>query len=46
MTQKEAESKGLEEYGVVTGRRRRIGYFDMELAKRNHAESTEQPKSL
>ena len=33
MTQKEAESKGLEEYGVVTGRRRRIGYFDMELAK-------------
>ena len=33
MTQEEAESKGLEEYGVVTGRRRRIGYFDMELAK-------------
>ena len=33
MTQKEAESKGLEEYGVVTGRRRRIGYFDMDLAK-------------
>ena len=33
MTQKEAEEKGLEEYGVVTGRRRRIGYFDMELAK-------------
>ena len=33
MTQEEAESKGLEEYGVVTGRRRRIGYFDMELEK-------------
>ena len=33
MTQEEAESKGLEEYGVVTGRRRRIGYFDMDLAK-------------
>lgn len=33
MTREEAESKGLEEYGVVTGRRRRIGYFDMELAK-------------
>ena len=33
MTQEEAESRGLEEYGVVTGRRRRIGYFDMELAK-------------
>jgi adenylosuccinate synthase len=33
MTQEEAESKGLEEYGVVTGRRRRIGHFDMELAK-------------
>ena len=33
MTQEEAERKGLEEYGVVTGRRRRIGYFDMDLAK-------------
>ncbi len=33
MTQEEAEKRGLEEYGVVTGRRRRIGYFDMELAK-------------
>ena len=33
MSQEEAESKGLEEYGVVTGRRRRIGYFDMNLAK-------------
>lgn len=33
MSQEEAESKGLEEYGVVTGRRRRVGYFDMELAK-------------
>ena len=33
MTQEEADSRGVEEYGVVTGRRRRIGYFDMELAK-------------
>ena len=33
MTQEEAEAKGLEEYGVVTGRRRRIGHFDMDLAK-------------
>ena len=28
-----AESKNIEEYGVVTGRRRRVGLFDMELAK-------------
>lgn len=33
MTPEEAESRGWEEYGVVTGRRRRIGYFDMDLAK-------------
>ena len=33
MSQEEAEARGLEEYGVVTGRRRRIGYFDMDLAK-------------
>lgn len=33
MSQEEAEAKGLEEYGVVTGRRRRVGLFDMELAK-------------
>ena len=33
MSQKEAEEHGWEEYGVVTGRRRRIGYFDMDLAK-------------
>lgn len=32
MPQEEAENKGLEEYGVVTGRKRRVGYFDMELA--------------
>ena len=33
MSQEEAESKGLEEYGVVTGRRRRVGNIEMELAK-------------
>ena len=27
MPQEEAENKGLEEYGVVTGRKRRVGYF-------------------
>lgn len=35
ITQEEAESMNLEEYGVVTGRRRRIGLFDMELAKKS-----------
>ncbi len=35
ITQKEAESMNLEEYGVVTGRRRRIGLFDMDLAKKS-----------
>ncbi|MGC9516249.1 MAG: adenylosuccinate synthetase [Methanomicrobiales archaeon] len=33
MSQKQAEEMGLEEYGTVTGRRRRVGLFDMELAK-------------
>lgn len=33
ITEKEAENMGLEEYGTVTGRRRRIGLFDMELAR-------------
>ncbi|KZX12229.1 adenylosuccinate synthetase [Methanobrevibacter filiformis] len=31
--QKQAEELGLEEYGTVTGRRRRVGLFDMDLAK-------------
>ena len=31
-SQEEAESKNIEEYGT-TGRRRRVGLFDMELAK-------------
>jgi adenylosuccinate synthase len=33
MAQEEAEEMGLEEYGTVTGRRRRIGVFDMDLAR-------------
>lgn len=33
ISQEEAEKMGLEEYGTVTGRRRRVGLFDMELAK-------------
>lgn len=33
MSQEEAEALGIEEYGVVTGRRRRVGTFDFELAK-------------
>ncbi len=33
ITQEEAENRGIEEYGTVTGRRRRIGLFDMQLAK-------------
>jgi len=32
MSEEKAEKMGLEEYGTVTGRRRRIGLFDMELA--------------
>lgn len=31
--QAKAEEMGIEEYGVVTGRRRRVGLFDFELAK-------------
>ena len=31
----EAEKLGLEEYGVVTGRKRRVGLFDKEFAKRS-----------
>lgn len=34
MTQAEAERLGIVEFGTVTGRRRRIGVFDFELAKR------------
>ena len=33
MNQEEAEKMGIEEYGTVTGRRRRVGLFDMDLAK-------------
>ncbi|WP_414469288.1 adenylosuccinate synthetase [Methanobacterium sp. ACI-7] len=33
ISEEEAEKMGLEEYGTVTGRRRRVGTFDMELAK-------------
>ncbi len=33
ISQEKAESLGIEEYGVVTGRRRRVGSFDFELAK-------------
>ncbi|MGF7118211.1 adenylosuccinate synthetase [Methanobacterium oryzae] len=33
ISEEEAEKKGLEEYGTVTGRRRRVGTFDMDLAK-------------
>ncbi len=33
ISQEKAEEMGLEEYGTVTGRRRRVGLFDMELAK-------------
>jgi len=33
ITQKEAEKMKIEEYGTVTGRRRRVGLFDMDLAK-------------
>ena len=34
MSFEESEKLGLVEYGTVTGRRRRIGFFDYELAKR------------
>jgi len=33
MSEKEAESLGIVEYGTVTGRRRRVGYWDSELAR-------------
>ena len=33
MPQDKAEEMGLEEYGTVTGRRRRVGLFDMDFAK-------------
>lgn len=33
ITQKEAEEMDIEEYGTVTGRRRRVGLFDMDLAR-------------
>ncbi|KZX15349.1 adenylosuccinate synthetase [Methanobrevibacter cuticularis] len=33
MSQEKAEEMGIEEYGTVTGRRRRVGLFDMDLAK-------------
>ena len=35
MPQEEAERLGIVEFGTVTGRRRRIGKFDFELAKRS-----------
>lgn len=33
ISKEKAEEMGLEEFGTVTGRRRRVGLFDMELAK-------------
>ncbi|WP_409200845.1 adenylosuccinate synthetase [Methanobrevibacter sp. DSM 116169] len=33
ISQEEAEKLDIEEYGTVTGRRRRVGLFDMDLAK-------------
>ncbi|MCL2687823.1 MAG: adenylosuccinate synthetase [Methanobrevibacter sp.] len=33
MPQEKAEAMGIEEYGTVTGRRRRVGLWDMDLAK-------------
>lgn len=35
ISQEEAERMGIVEYGTVTGRRRRIGKFDFEFAKRS-----------
>jgi adenylosuccinate synthase len=35
ISQDESEKLGIVEYGTVTGRRRRIGTFDFELAKRS-----------
>jgi adenylosuccinate synthase len=34
MPQEEAERLGIVEYGTVTGRRRRVGHFDFEMARR------------
>jgi len=34
MPQEEAEKLGIVEYGTVTGRRRRVGHFDFELARK------------
>lgn len=34
LSEEEAEKLGIVEYGTVTGRKRRIGIFDFELAKR------------
>ncbi len=33
ISQKEAEDMDIKEYGTVTGRRRRVGLFDMDLAR-------------
>ncbi len=33
INQEKAEKMGLEEYGTVTGRRRRVGLFDMDMAR-------------
>ncbi len=33
MTEEDAERLGIIEYGTVTGRRRRVGHFDFELAR-------------
>ena len=33
MSEEEAERLGIVEYGTVTGRRRRVGHFDFELAR-------------
>lgn len=35
MPQEEAEKLGIVEFGTVTGRRRRIGHFDFDLARRS-----------
>lgn len=34
MSLEEAEKLGIVEYGTVTGRRRRVGYFDFDLARK------------
>jgi len=34
ISQEEAERLGIVEYGTVTGRRRRVGHFDFEMARR------------